>query len=91
MRIASINTPLEMWIERLAKEAATVRIVGAHYAPGTLYYGSLIGVTSDGATLPFWGCRTEEEVELDKQDRLARYACLPVKLEMQKLNHYQKL
>jgi hypothetical protein len=53
-----MKTPLEMWIDRLKKEAATVQIVSAHHAPGTPYHGSLIGVTSDGATLPFWGRRT---------------------------------
>ena len=85
-----MNTPLEMWIDLLAKEATTFQIVGAHHAPGTPYHGSLIGVKSDGSTLPFWGCRTAEEVEANKQDRRARYACLPVKMEMQKLDQFGK-
>jgi hypothetical protein len=79
-RIASMKTPLEMWIERLAKEAATVQIVGACHAPGTPYHGSLIGVTSNGATVPFWGCKTVQQVEAEQQDRRARYAYKSAKL-----------
>ena len=69
-----MKTPLEMWIDRLTEEAATVQIVGAHHAPGTPYHGSLIGVTSDGATLPFWGCRTIQQAEAELEDRRQRYA-----------------
>jgi len=69
-----MKTPLEDWIARLAREAGTVKIIACHYAPGAVHHGDLIGITSDGATLPFWGCKTAEEVEAEKQDRRIRYA-----------------
>lgn len=75
-------TPLQEWVARLAREAATVEIVACHYTPGTAHHGDLISITGDGATLSFWGCKTAQQVESEQQDRSVRYAG--------KMNHQTK-
>jgi hypothetical protein len=69
------KSPLEEWVDQLADEVATVKVVACFYAPDKPHYhGCLIGITGDGATMPFFGCRTQAEVDADLEDRRVRYA-----------------